>query len=202
MDAQWLKIQFDVNPNKSKADLARLLGLEPPAISKILSGSRQIKAAEYNSMRQYFGLPVDGEKAALVPDNAYHLETLAGNQRLDDSAEQRNDNWIIPASILDQKTRTPPDQIKIFRIEENFMAPNFKRDEYVLVDLTECTPSPPGAFIVSDGFGNMLRFCEYVPNSDPAEVKVSAASSSFQTQILRLSDFKIIGRVIAKLEWL
>ena len=86
MDSQWLKEQFDCNPDKSKAGLARALNLEPPAISKILNGTRQIKAQEYNLMRQYFGLPIDGENASGIPDNSYKLETLAGgNQGFNES---------------------------------------------------------------------------------------------------------------------
>ena len=82
------------------------------------------------------------------------------------------------------------------------MEPELKRGEPVLVDLSDTKPSPPGTFIVSDGFGCLARFCEFVPNSKPPEVKLSAHSSAFQTQILKLKDFKILGRVIAKLHWL
>lgn len=45
-----------MHPKKTKAQLARLLGLEPPAVSKILAGTRQIKAQEYMKMREFFCL--------------------------------------------------------------------------------------------------------------------------------------------------
>ena len=205
MDSQWLKRQFDYNPKKSKAGLARLLKLEPPAISKILNGTRQIKAQEYNLMRQYFGLPIDGQAPANnTPNNTYRLGMLAGeNNTLHESInEPDEDSWIIPAEILSTRTQTPPNQIKIFTVQESLMEPDFKRGEHVLIDLSDKTPSPPGCFIISDGFGIMLRNCEYVPNSDPAEIRVAAINTSFQTQTLQKDDFKIIGRVIAKLQWL
>jgi len=203
MDSQWLKRQFDCNPDKSKAGLARALQLEPPAISKILNGTRQIKAQEYNLMRQYFGLPVDGERASDLPENSYRLDTLAGGTgMMEAERETREDSWIIPAEILSQRTQAPPNKIKIYNVKENFMEPDYKRGEHVLIDLSDKNPSPPGAFIISDGFGVMLRNCEYVPNSDPAEIRVSACNTSFQTQILQQNDFDIIGRVIAKLQWL
>lgn len=203
MDGPWLKAQFEHNPDKSKADLARALNLEPPAISKILNGTRQIKAPEYQAMRRYFGLPVDGEHA-VSPDKSYRLETLAGTEnslREDDNALDE-DSWTIPASVMNQRTQTPPENVKIFTVQETVMEPDYKRGEQVVVDLSETTPSPPGAFILHDGFGYMLRLCEFVPKSDPPDIKISAPGQGFQTQTLPQSDIEIIGRVIAKLQWL
>ena len=204
MDFQWLKRQFDHNPDKSKAGLARALQLEPPAISKILNGARQIKAQEYNLMRQYFGLPIDGERAATLPENSYRLDMLAGSEQAlkERDHDNRDDSWIIPAEILSARTQAPPDKIKIYSVKENLMEPDYRRGEHVLIDMSDKVPSPPGAFIISDGFGVMLRNCEYLPHSDPAEIRISASTPTFQTQTLRSDDFKVLGRVIAKLQWL
>ena len=207
MNSQWLKRQFDCNTDKSKAGLARALSLEPPAISKILNGTRQIKAKEYNLMRQYFGLPIDGERASSLPENSYRLDTYDGSLgnaagMMETPENTRENSWIIPAEILSARTQAPPNKIKIFSVQESFMEPEYRRGEHVLIDLSDQTPSPPGAFIISDGFGVMLRNCEYVPHSDPAEIRVSACNTSFQTQVLQQGDFEVIGRVIAKLQWL
>lgn len=201
MDSQWLKVQFDLNPDKSKADLAKALGLEPPAISKILNGSRQIKAVEHHEMRRYFGLPVDGEHATKLPDSAYRLETLSGNQQLSEGDKNTAEDWIIPADVLSVRTKAPSHQIKIFTVQENLMEPDYRLGEHVLVDLSDNKPSPPGAFVISDGHGHMIRFCEFVLKTTPTDIKVSAKNDGFQSQILQQADFNLIGRVIAKLQW-
>lgn len=59
MDAQWLQEQFSLHPEKSKSVLADMLGLQPPTISKILGGARQIKPHEYRDMCAYFDLPTE-----------------------------------------------------------------------------------------------------------------------------------------------
>ncbi|NCT41538.1 MAG: hypothetical protein GW778_07760 [Alphaproteobacteria bacterium] len=150
MDSMWLKKQFKNNPDKSKAGLARALRLEPPAISKILSGTRQIKAHEYNQMRLYFELPVDGERSNALPKNAYRLDILAGNDQMlkEPDEELRQDSWVIPAEILSARTQAPPNQIKIFTVKETLMEPDFRRGGHVLVDLSDTLPSPPGTFII------------------------------------------------------
>ncbi len=203
MNSQWLKAQFKLNPDRSKAGLAKAISLEPPAISKILKGSRQIKAHEYVSMRRYFGLPIDGEKSLGKDSDGYVLTPLSAHDELkDQSKDEDGSEWVIPADILGQRTQAPPDQVKIFQIQENTMEPEFRHGEHVVIDTSDTTPSPPGVFIVSDGFGYLIRQCEYMPQSNPPEIKVSAKDKSFHPQILKKGEFKIIGRVIAKLQWL
>lgn len=203
MDARWLQTQFDLNPDRTKAHLANELGLEPPAISKILKGTRQIKAHEYIVMRRYFNLPVDGENAVA---NQSVIQPLAHDEQasfLSDGGKQSDDeNWIIPQSILRQHTKTTADKIKIFTIQENLMEPAFKRDDPVLVDLSDQFPSPPGVFIISDGYSFLARQCEIVSGARPPEVKISAHDKGFTQQSVQLDDIQIIGRVIAKLQWL
>ena len=200
MDAQWLKKQFEYSPKRSKANLAKALGLEPPAISKILNGTRQIKAQEYIIMRDYFGLPNDGEKSEHSA-NSYTLKPLSGSKGLSDNA-QPEQNWVIPAGLITQRTDAPQNQIKVFKIQENMMSPDFNQGEHVMIDLSDNTPSPAGIFAVSDGFGTMIRHCEFMAGSKPPTIRVSANQQKFQPQILRLGEFKLLGRVIAKMQWM
>lgn len=197
MDSQWLKAQFRLNPEKTKASLARMIGLTPPAVSKILNGARQIKAQEYIAMRKFFGMPTDGEAALEKNANSYTLRPLK-NMELAEGAASQSD-WVIPANILSARTQAPPEQIKIFQVRESAMEPDFKQGEYVLVDLSDQKPSPPGVFIVSDGFGNMIRHCAFAPKTNPPEVRISAKQDGFQSQTLRMEDFIIVGRVISRL---
>ncbi len=205
MDAQWLHAQFSHHRDKSKAALAQALGLEPPAVSKILSGVRQIKATEYIKMREFFGLPSGEKRDHEGQTQSYVVDQLKSNHNLSDSAnevENSQSQWILPANIIQKHTQSTSDVIKSFRVGDHMMAPDFKRDEHVLVDLSDKNPTPPGTFIVSDGFGHMLRNCEYVPNSNPVKIKITAHTQTYQPQILRREEFEILGRVIAKLQWL
>ena len=198
MDAQWLKTQFQINPKKTKAQLARLLGLEPPAVSKILAGTRQIKAQEYIKMREFFGLGGDLSAKAKKND-AYILEPLKSGMSEQDSYDGE---WSIPASILNQRTKAQADEVKIFQIEESVMEPNLKKGEHVIVDLSDIKPSPPGIFVISDGFGFMARHCGFKPGSSPPEVKISAMQKNFEPQTLAREEITILGRVIAKMQWI
>lgn len=197
MDSQWLKTQFDLHPDKSRADLARTLALDPPAISKILAGGRQIKAHEYVAMRRFFGLPTDGERA--VAGGGYRLQTLVKGMAEKEHPEDQ-DAWIMPASLLELRTGAPPEKICIFTIRDNSMEPDFAVGAQVLVDLSDTTPSPPGVFILSDGLGHVLRQCDIIPGETPLQVNIQAKTgTAFRLPLLNAA---IIGRVIARLDWL
>lgn len=200
MDHEWLKTQFKLHPEKNKAELAKALGLEPPAISKVLAGKRQIKAHEYVAMRRFFGLPTDGERAVNRTENAYVLEPLEQQmQDRDDGAD--DDAWVIPAHIFENKTKAPPEKIKIFEVHGDAMVPDFLPGSHVLVDLSDVKPSPAGEFVVSDGHGHIIRQCAYVPHSDPPEIRLTALNKNYDAYTLMFEKTEIIGRVIAKLEW-
>ncbi len=196
MDATWLKTQFQLYPDKSRAGLARALTLDPPAISKILAGTRQIKAHEYVAMRRFFGLPVDGQKAM---EQGYRLQTLSAGLS-ERAVPDDQDSWIMPARLLESKTQSSPDKIRIFTVRDNSMEPDFMIGSQVLVDLSDVLPSPPGVFVLSDGIGHVLRQCDVIPGETPLQINVSSKSGvSFQ---LTSAKAGIIGRVIAGLDWL
>jgi transcriptional regulator with XRE-family HTH domain len=199
MDSLWLQTQFRLNPEKTKADLADALGLDRPAVSKILAGTRQIKAAEYAAMRRFFGLPVDGERAAR-PGATVTLQPLTTG--LSDNNAGVDDGWVMPASVLAQRTRGKPENIRIFTVQERAMVPELMPGETVLVDMADVTPSPPGIFVVADGLGHIIRRCAHVPQSNPPQIRITAADAQYESHTIGLSRAGIVGRVIAKLQWL
>lgn len=199
MDSQWLKMQFVNNPDKSKADLAKELGLEPPAISKILSNARQIKAKEYAIMRRFFGLPVD--ETQFVAHSTSNLKTNrnSSNPAFEDRMAS-DGQWKIPKQVLQKRLNMPTGSIRIFEVTEHLMEPEFNKGEHIAVDTSDHNIHHPGAFMISDGYCMMIRHCAINPKTDD-EIKVSAASGDFQDQTLPKDFIKVIGRVIAKMHW-
>lgn len=209
MDRLWLQKKFKTHPTKSKAELARHLSLEPSAISKILAGGRQIKAAEYVRMQQFFGddavVGMQGHAYEQSDVNdKYVLGQLSSAGLSEDTESQvpSEDSWVMPASLLSPKTKAAPEDIKIFTVQETAMMPDFNKGENVLVDISDKKPSPAGVFVISDGMANVIRQCSYIPHSDPAVIKVSAIDTKYEDYEIMLSEAQLIGRVIAKLQWL
>lgn len=204
MDKQWLESQFILHPEKKKADLAKALDLEPPAVSKILGGIREIKAPEYLEMRKFFGLPVDGDASLGVSKRAFVIKPFTpkkARKSMQDGGKSAEDNWVIPSDLMKQKTSASPEKIQSFKVQEDMMAPDFNAGEYVLVDTSIKKPSPSGVFLMFDGLGEILRQCEYIPQSAPPQIRVTSLKKGSKASIFELKDNTIIGRVIAKVQW-
>lgn len=218
MDSQWLKLQFSTNPDKTKADLARALGLEPPAISKILSGRRLIKAQEYIRMRDFFGLG-GGSHA----HDHRHFSPLARRNILDSDVsfevamnepQAMDTQWVIP-DFPARKSEGRHAQVRIFQISDSAMEPRFYKGESVVVDLSDTNISKAGAFIITDGHCFFARFCAsgVQPEQDAfgysggyssghSGIAISAESPDFQPQNVAGDDIRVMGRIIGKMVWL
>jgi hypothetical protein len=118
------------------------------------------------------------------------------------ASPERDDAWTIPAALLARRTKAAPEQVRVFEIQDSTMAPDFQPGEHVLVDLSDKKPSPPGVFLVSDGVGHILRHCEIVAQKQPLQVRLSANNRNYEAYSAALDKAGLIGRVIAKLQWL
>lgn len=207
MDAQWLKKQFSLHPGKTKGSLAKALGLEPSAISKILANGRQIKAHEFAIMQSFFH-PQDFKKRENqdLLDNPDVRNTYANYSLQDTNAT--HEDWINPK----QKHQTCPQssntsfqgslaQLQIIKVTEDLMAPEFRIGNYITIDTKDCSPEPPGFFMISDGFTQLLRHCKFCSSADKSHIVISAHCKNFQAQTIDKQYINIIGRVIAKLDW-
>lgn len=63
MDLDWIRSQMKQH-NVSQADLAAAAGLSASAMSKILGGTRELKASEADKIRRYFGFHLPGDQGA------------------------------------------------------------------------------------------------------------------------------------------
>ena len=204
MDKKWLEAQFKLNPEKKKADLAKALDLEAPAISKILAGIREVKAPEYVIMRKFFGLPNDGSKAYQHQKDAYIIQPLNvknAHGGMQEKIGKDAGNWVMPDSLVKEKTSANPGDVMTYRIEEDAMSPEYKVGQDVLVNTAMQKPSPSGVFLISDGMGAILRRCEYIPQSNPPAMRVSAVKEGYESHTMKIQPETIIGRVVAKIDW-
>ncbi len=204
MDAQqlkeWLTEQLETHPEKSKADLARALNIDPPAVSKILNGTRQIKAIEYVRILEFLG--VSANKRGLPVAEAEHAraskEAIAGLYE----QEFANPEWDIPKTLPGFGQDKQPERHTTFEVADKFMQPVLRLGDHVLIDVSIEPDNDPHPFLISDGYSEMIRLCSYKKNSHPRILEIGAHSKDFQAQKLGEEEFQILGKVVAKLEWL
>lgn len=206
MYSQWLNELFERNPKKKKSALAKALGLEAPAISKLLNGTRQVKGHELEIIKSFFGVGTSG--TIIIDSNSglyeYKLNSNSSSQAMRDSSTNKTEkeDWILPESFNATDTAAIAESLdcaRVLQVSDNAMAPAFGKGDFVLVNSED--KALPGIFMISDGYSEMVRYCQNLTNEekDPPRVKISAKAPNFIPQVLEENELQIIGRVVGKI---
>lgn len=119
------------------------------------------------------------------------------------SADPVRDHWGIPASFVSGELRMSRNKARIIEVFGDSMydpgnpgAPGslFPGDR-VIIDVGDVNPTPPGIFLVWDGYGLVLKMVEVVRNSQPARVRLKSRNPSYDPYEATEDEAKIIGRV-------
>lgn len=109
--------------------------------------------------------------------------------------------WQLPLNLLRMRTQSDSQALRIVTVHGDSMIPDFTPGERVMVDVTDRMPSPPGVFVVWDGFGLVLKRLEMVPYSEPARMRVVSTNASYEPRELPAERVRVSGRVIGKWHW-
>ena len=96
-------------------------------------------------------------------------------------------NWVK------QKLNANPSDLRVVDVKGDSMSPTLSEGDTVLINLKENTPSPPGVFVLFDGFGLVLKRLELQPDG---AVQILSDNLNYAPHTRLLSDINIIGRVV------
>lgn len=148
--------------------------------------------------------PKSAEAAAtLAPIPELDVRALAGGGAIPDLSDPQAmiAEWQIPFDFLRSHTQAAPASLRIIRVHGDSMVPDFRPGERVLVNTDDRLPSPPGVFIVWDGFGLVIKRLEVIPYSEPATVRLISANADYAVYERPLADVTVNGRVIGRWQW-
>lgn len=109
--------------------------------------------------------------------------------------------WAVPENIIRGQTTAPPQGLAIITVYGDSMVPDFRPGERIMVDTSDRRPSPPGVFVLWDGFGLVVKRLEMIPYSDPPVVSLISRNEQYAKRQLPADDVDIKGRVIGKWQW-
>lgn len=148
---------------------------------------------------------VDHSQITLVPSSSVRFDELdvragAGPGQLTENKGKIGE-WQIPRELVKVATNSPFERIKIVTVVGDSMMPTYNPIDRVMVDTGNCSPSPPGVFVVWDGFGLVIKRLQIIPRSEPPRVKMTSDNSKYDAYECVLGDAYIQGRVIGKWLW-
>lgn len=194
------------------AQLAEKTGSTAQQIGRLEKGERRLTTDWMAKIARALDvLPEDlmsdnhGERV-MIPEVAAH--TFAGggqlpNGKYNSGVAEENDivsEWSLPKQLLANQVGSHS-TMRIIQVMGDSMQPEFNPGDRVMVNTADRMPSPPGVFVLWDGFGLIIKRCEMVPHSTPPRVILSSANSKYATYEMESKELDIQGRVVGKWQW-
>lgn len=111
------------------------------------------------------------------------------------------DHWTLPRSFASGFLENL-DSLAIVRVAGDSAEPEYQAGERILVDRSQVTPSPPGIYLLWDGFGLILKRVEVIFGGGiPVKLRVSSINQAYETCEQALNGVRIFGRVVGKWQW-
>jgi SOS-response transcriptional repressor LexA len=111
------------------------------------------------------------------------------------------EHWSLPRGYISAFAESP-EALAIIRVAGDSMEPDYQAGDRVLVDTAHHTPSPPGVYVLWDGFGLVLKRLELLPGmEEPRRVRIMSINPAYSTYELTLDEISINGRVVGKWTW-
>jgi transcriptional regulator with XRE-family HTH domain len=98
-------------------------------------------------------------------------------------------------SWIRRNLNAKPSQLRIIHVEGDSMAPTLLDGDTVLVDMTRCTPNPPGIFVLDDGIGLVAKRLEHIASSNPPAVRVISDNKHYPEYERAADEIHIVGRI-------
>lgn len=121
-------------------------------------------------------------------------------------AEGGSGAWGFPAGWVRAEFRAKQSDLRIITVEGDSMVsePPAARDidpgDKVIVNINDTRPSPPGIFIVYDGFGLVAKRVQALPHSDPPTITISSNNPHYADYTRIDGEAHIVGRVVGRIQ--
>lgn len=136
-------------------------------------------------------------EAGMLEVGEYDVRSLDGQPATEDTW-RRVHTWLLPMDLL-QGRLTPGMGATIIRVPDESLAPDYRLGDYVIMDGGARIPSPPGVFLLSDGYSCSLARCELLRGQGVDRmVKVNQRGSEVAISI---EEAGITGRILGRWCW-
>lgn len=124
--------------------------------------------------------------------NGGEVEVFAGEREM----EAVTGRYSFPAAGFRELYGAAPDRVRIVEVIGDSMEPTLRPGQKLMLDIADRFPTPPGIFVVFDGFGMVIKRISIVPHSDPLRVKISSDNKEYDPYERLVEEAHIQGRII------
>jgi phage repressor protein C with HTH and peptisase S24 domain len=110
--------------------------------------------------------------------------------------EEVGESYYFRKQWIRDHLKVNPGDLRMLSVRGDSMEPTLNHNDLILVDTSKKAPSPPGIFIVFDGFGLVVKRVEYAGGSEPDRIRLISDNAQYSTYERSLAETFIIGRVV------
>lgn len=203
--------------------LARLVGVSSQAVNQWCRGETQPRGKRLEKIAQVLGVPVasllghdsepprPGNNSEVISSKDGIADLIikevdiaagAGNPTYADPYnEVTAEKWVIPRKFLSSFVKDT-ENLRIISVSGESMSPEYKHGDKVLVDISHKTPSPPGVYVVWDGYGVVIKRLEALAGKNPPSIRLSSANTLYADYECSAEDLIVFGKVVGRWDWI
>jgi phage repressor protein C with HTH and peptisase S24 domain len=184
-------------PGEVRLALSEHFGVDAEELSHKLAlprsaSPRQKRPGAGTSAHSETRLPVDD----LVAIPEIDVRAAAGPGALNEDQPETLATWHLPAGLLQHELRARGPDVRLMSVRGDSMWPTLSDGDRILVDLSHHAPSPPGIFVLWDGFGLVTKRVDRIPGGEQPKIRLVSDNDAYPAYDCDVQDINVVGRVI------
>lgn len=123
------------------------------------------------------------------------IENGVGGIKLSHSKPE-NDALKFSGIWAAEKFGVLPESLRVITVKGDSMEPTFVHNDVIIFDTIKNFPSPPGIYVIFDGYGLVVKRLELISMAATSTIRVISDNPQYAPQEKSISDIQILGRVI------
>ncbi len=112
------------------------------------------------------------------------------------SHEGEAESYYFRKAWISDQLRTSPDDLRMLYVRGDSMEPTLCNDDIILVDTSKKFPTPPGVFVLFDGFGLVAKRVEFIDEKTHKRIRIASDNPQYSTYERSVEEAFIVGRVV------
>jgi len=108
--------------------------------------------------------------------------------------EREGEPYYFRKDWIKEHLGASPNDMRMLYVRGDSMEPTLYHNDLILVDTTRRTPSPPGIFVLFDGFGLVAKRLEYSAHKPP-RIRIISDNPQYSIYERSAEETVIIGRI-------
>ncbi|MBI1209264.1 MAG: peptidase S24 [Azospirillum sp.] len=133
---------------------------------------------------------------SLVKIPELDVRASAGPGAIIDGDVQAVADWFFSDPVIRHEFRARAADLRLLALDGDSMEPMLPSGSRIMIDVSKRVPSPPGVFVIWDGYGLVAKRLEHIPNTDPPTVVIKSVNPAYETYQRTAEEVNIVGRVI------